>query len=337
LFAPMSRPVNRFIVFAGLIVVVTWTTLARAEDNSESNPPKRATAEGIATWIKDLDDARYLVREEATQRLTEAGASALDSLLVVANSDRPEPADRAIWILRRFSHSRDSELALAALDRLIQLQNRPAIVAKAEAEYNERSLAACEQRLGPLGADIGLQPGAIGPQGVVPMLIVRLGERWHGTSEDLRQLSQLRQQRYFSLEGAAIGDDVVKMFAEKEKLAALHLIDTKVTPAAVDAVKEKHPDATVFVRNLALLGVTAESRAAGVIVTSVQSGSAAATAGIQQDDVIATIDGHKLPDFDRLTVHVAQHQPGDKVEMEIIRNDQRLKLTAALGIRPEHE
>jgi serine protease Do len=69
----------------------------------------------------------------------------------------------------------------------------------------------------------------------------------------------------------------------------------------------------------------------------VQSGSAAAAAGIQQGDIIATIDGHKLPDFDRLTVRIAQHQPGDKIEVEIIRNDQRMKLTPVLGIRPEHE
>jgi S1-C subfamily serine protease len=47
--------------------------------------------------------------------------------------------------------------------------------------------------------------------------------------------------------------------------------------------------------------------------------------------VVATIDGHALPDFDRLTVRVAQHQPGDKVAMEIIRGEKKLKISVTLG------
>ncbi len=333
----MQRLFRLLIVLVGLIGVVACASIAGAEESPAASEPKPASADEIAAWIRDLDDVRYLVREEAAQHLTDAGAAALDPLLAVANGDRPEPADRAIWILRRFSRSRDTELALAALGRLVQLQNRPIIVAKAESELEERSLAACEQRLGPLGADIDVQLGQIAPQGVVPVLTVRLGERWHGTSEDLRQLSQLRQQRYFSLEGAAIGDDVVRMFAEKENLAVLHLIDTKVTPAAVDAIKEKHPDATVFVRNQVMLGVSGENHADGVLVLTVRQGTGADTAGIKPGDIIATLDGHKLPDFDRLTVYVAQYQPGDKIDVEILRGDQRMKLKVVLGIRPAGE
>ncbi len=292
-----------------------------------------ASAEQIAAWIKDLDAPQYKVREEASQHLIEAEAAALEPLLKVANGDRPEPADRAVWILRRFGLSRDDALATGALEHLVRLENRPAVVAKAQSELAERGVAACEQRLGPLGADIGLQVDRIDATTVVSILVVRIGEQWHGTTEDLRQVSQLRQQRDFRLQGDAINDDVVKMFAETEKLAALQLFDTKVTPAAVDLVKEKHPDAIVYVRNQALLGVSAENNAAGVRVTFVQPGSAAATAGIQPGDVIASIDGHKLPDFDRLTVRIAQHQPGDKADVEILREGQRSKLTVTLGSR----
>ena len=309
--------------------------MASPSRRGEAKPA--AKADEIAGWIKNLDDARYLAREDATQHLLSAGAIAFDPLLVVANGDRPEPADRAVWIMRRQGRSRDSDLALAALDRLVQLQNRPVIVAKAEADLAERSVALCEQRLGPLGAEFGMQIEMVDPPNVAPVLTVRLGEKWHGVAEDLRPVSQLRQQRHFRLEGKAIGDDVVKMFAEKEKLAFLQLVNTKVTPDAVDAFKLRHPDATVHVRNQALLGVSAENHAAGVRVMTVQPGTAAAAAGIVPGDIIATIDGHQLPDFDRLTVRIAQHQPGDKVDVAIIRNNERMDLQIVLGSWPNQE
>ena len=50
-----------------------------------------------------------------------------------------------------------------------------------------------------------------------------------------------------------------------------------------------------------------------------------------------SIDGHHIPDFDRLTVRIAQHQPGDKVELEIIRKDKRMKITPVLGAWPDRD
>ena len=80
-----------------------------------------------------------------------------------------------------------------------------------------------------------------------------------------------------------------------------------------------------------MLGVGGQTHKSGVLVTEVRQRTAAAAAGIVPGDVIATIDGHPLPDFDRLTVRVAQHQPGDKVGMEIIRGEQKLKISVTLG------
>jgi hypothetical protein len=335
----------------GILFIVTWTfasasaglamaaeetaplASSKAASQTEKADGNSAKPEQIAAWIKDLDDVHYRMREEASQHLAEAGIAALDPLLAVANGDRPEPADRAIWIMRRFSHSRDNTLATAALEHLAELGDRPTIVAKALAELAQRSVNACEERLAPLGADVAMQVEQIDPPNVAAVLTVRLGDRWHGTTEDLRQLTQLKQQRYFRLDGAPINDEVAKMFGEKEKLSVLQLIDTKVTPTAVDGIKEKHPEAIVYVRNQALLGVSAENHAAGVRVMFVQPGSAADKAGIKQGDVIASIDGHKLPDFDRLTAHIAQHQPGDKINVEIMRNDQPTIMQVVLGSR----
>lgn len=330
---PMDGLIQRAACSA-VIAAFAIATLGRAAEPERAPKAKSTTTEEIAVWVTQLDDARYQAREEATQRLLSAGIAAVDPLLVVANGDKPEPADRAIWILRRQGRSRDNQLALAALERLVQLRDRPAIVDKAQTDLTDRSVVACEERLGPLGAEMSSLIDGL--QGVA-LLTVRLGEKWRGTADDLRHVTKLKEVRNFRLEGAPVTDEVVNLFADKEKLSYLQLFDTRVTPGAVDALKIKHPDAIVYVRNLARLGVAAETHPNGVVVTTVVQGSGASVAGIAVGDIITTIDGRAIPDFDRLTVRIAQHKPGDKVEIEIIRGGQQVKVTPVLGTRPEME
>jgi len=263
--------------------------------------------------------------------LIEAGGAALDSLLAAANGERPEPADRAVWIMRRVARSRDNDQAIAALERMVQLRNRPILVEKAETDLDQRSIAACQARLTPLGAEITIEPAQFDGISVVPLLHIRLGEKWRGTIDDLRCIAQLRQQQHFRLQGKPIDNEVAKLFEGKEKLAFVQFLDTKVTPAAVDGIKAHHRDAIVYVRGQALLGVQAENHPGGVKVSRVEPGTAAAAAGIVAGDVIASMDGHTLPDFDRLTARIAQHEPGEAVEVEIVRDDERKKLSVTLG------
>jgi hypothetical protein len=337
----MRRRSQYSFLWAFACALLAYGPVVFAEESAAANktePAKpAATAEEIAGWIKSLDDSRYKEREEATQHLLDAGSAVLDPLLAVANGEQPEPADRAVWIMRRLGRSRESDLALAALGRLVQLKNRPTVVAKAEVDLMERTLAICEQRLGPLGAEINRVAIQFNGLNTMPGLEVKLGEKWRGKSEDLRAIAELDQQQYFRLEGSAINDDVAKMFAEKERLGCLQLQNTKVTPEAVDLVKAKHPNATVYMRNQALLGVSAENHASGVMVVMVQPGSAAANAGIVVGDIVAKIDGHKLPDFDRLTARIAQHQVGDKIDVEVIRQGETIPLKVELGTWPNPE
>jgi len=331
-----AREVSRQFVIAPMFAVLAALPIATAQQVGPVTQDRpAASADEISAWIAELDDSRYLIRERATQNLLESGDAALDALLAAANADRPEPADRAVWILRRLGRSPDTELAIAALEQLIQLRGRPRLVEKAEWELAERSVIACEERLAPLGAELSVQIEPIEVANMVPILQLRLGPQWQGTTDDLRPVAQLRHQLHFRLEGAAIDDAAVKLFEEKEKLAHLQLRYTKVTPAAVDALKQRHPEAVVYVRNAALLGVSAENHANGVLVQHVEQGTAAAAAGIVPGDVITSLDGKPLPDFDRLTVRIAQHRPGEKIDVEILRAGERQKLTATLGNWPD--
>jgi hypothetical protein len=300
-------------------------------DPAAEKAASTASSEEVAGWISQLDDDRYLIREQATRNLLDAGEAALDPLLATANGERPEPADRAVWIIRRLARSRDNGQAVAALERMVQLRGRPLLVEKAEVELDERSIAACQARLTPLGAEISVEAAPLDPITVVPLLRVRLGDKWRGTSDDLRAIAELRRQPYLCFEGQAVDDQIARLLESKPKLALVQFLNTKVTPEAIDALKARHREAIIYVRGQALLGVHAENHPSGAMVSGVKEGMAADNAGIVAGDVITNLGGHTVPDFDRLTARIAQHQPGETVEIEILRGNERKKLSVTFG------
>jgi hypothetical protein len=329
----MAFPIVLLIAHA----LATLGIAAEKADSQAESARSTPSTEDIANWISQLDDSRYLTREQATRQLLDAGGSALDPLLAAANGKRPEPADRAVWIMRRLARSRDNEQSIAALERMVQLRGRPVLVERAELELDERSIAACQARLTPLGAEIVIEAAPLDGMTIVPLLHVRLGEKWRGTPADLRDIAQLRRQLYFRFEGQAVDNEIAKLFEGKERLAFVQFLKTKVTPEAVDALKARHRDAMIHVRGQALLGVEAANHPSGALVNRVPPGTAADNAGIAAGDVIVSMDGHTLPDFDRLTARIAQHQPGETVEVEIMRGEERKTLSVTLGSWPDQE
>ncbi len=69
----------------------------------------------------------------------------------------------------------------------------------------------------------------------------------------------------------------------------------------------------------------------GVLVEGVVDGSAADKAGLKEQDVIITFDGQEVDDSDQLRGLIAEHQPGDKVKVKVIRSGKEKNLTVALG------
>lgn len=76
------------------------------------------------------------------------------------------------------------------------------------------------------------------------------------------------------------------------------------------------------------LGTTGQS------VPGVQAGTPAAAAGIKDGDIILSVGGKVIDDGHPLDARLAQFSPGDTVDIEILRDGQRLTLEATLGTRP---
>jgi len=303
---------------------------APADSTVAAPASKPLNAAQVEALILELDSNQYLTRERATQSLFQAGAAALDPLLAAANGDRPEPADRSVWILRKLADTDDHVVALAALDRLVQLKNRPAVVQEAALARAHFYETACREKLAKLGAELTVIETVLPEHGLIRLVQINISD-WTGTNEDLKCLADLSDHRFFRIDGAAADNDTAKIFENMENLALIQLVNTRVTLSAVDAIKERRPKAVVYVKNRALLGIVGATNPRGVLVSDPRAGLGAANAGIVAGDIITHIDGEAVKDFDRLTARVAQFEPGKVIDVTLFRGEEKLTKKVTLS------
>jgi Do/DeqQ family serine protease len=72
----------------------------------------------------------------------------------------------------------------------------------------------------------------------------------------------------------------------------------------------------------------------GAIFSSVTPGGPGAKAGLKSGDVIVGVDGRPVDNSDALTMDVISRAPGSQVTLDVIRNNQPMKVTVTLGTRP---
>jgi len=73
----------------------------------------------------------------------------------------------------------------------------------------------------------------------------------------------------------------------------------------------------------------------GAVITEITSGSAADEAGLQDGDVIVAIAGESIDRFEDVASQIRRHQPGDDVEVTVVRNGDTQKFTVTLTERPD--
>lgn len=80
-----------------------------------------------------------------------------------------------------------------------------------------------------------------------------------------------------------------------------------------------------------LLGISGDPDDGPCRVAQVFPGSPAQKAGLKTGDVIQQFDGKVVANFRALAEMVAKHKPGDKVKVELQRDDEKLSLELELG------
>jgi S1-C subfamily serine protease len=77
------------------------------------------------------------------------------------------------------------------------------------------------------------------------------------------------------------------------------------------------------------------SVAGGARIHKVVDGSPAALAGLEEDDVIVSVEGEDVESMSALIVALRSHDPGDKVHIGYVRDGQRGTMVLELSERPE--
>ncbi len=81
------------------------------------------------------------------------------------------------------------------------------------------------------------------------------------------------------------------------------------------------------------IGVQGDPEADNAKIARVYPKTPAAKAGMKVGDVITKFDGKDIPDFATLATLVGKKKPGDKVKVEVLRNDKTQRFNIVIGRR----
>jgi S1-C subfamily serine protease len=84
----------------------------------------------------------------------------------------------------------------------------------------------------------------------------------------------------------------------------------------------------------AFLGTRVQDAKRGVLVVGIAPDSPAAEAGIEEDDLIVTVDGEPIRSGDDLLKAVGTHSPGDEVVIGVERGGKQVEVRATLVENP---
>ena len=137
--------------------------------------------------------------------------------------------------------------------------------------------------------------------------------------EGLIQIVDLVSEVAFDVAGVAGSDERITLTRVEPDLAAAHGGDPVATGGGYGPYLGTIPDMVPVDSGLRLTGV-------GV-------GSPAAEAGIRGGDIVVEFAGREIGDIWAYTYALQAHEPGDSVEIVVLRDGERLTFTAVLGDR----
>ena len=107
---------------------------------------------------------------------------------------------------------------------------------------------------------------------------------------------------------------------------------------ALPIVESLREQADGVLREEGYLGVSLEDRrdgGQGAVIGAVDAGTPAEAAGILEGDIVVAIDDNTIDGATGLVAAVRDHEPGDELEIVVLRDGRRLTLTVVLTSRPQ--
>lgn len=306
----MTAATHRLVCcFLGIAASIGGATAAE--------PPSAAQ---IAAWVEALGAPQFSQREAATRSLVAAGPVVLEPLRDAMRRGDLEVSSRAIEVARGILDGEDAEAATAA-ERFLESvasgdQASVARLAEDTLDFHALGMAdEAREKLQSLGMELSRGLVVTGQLG----WHAKFDAGWRGTADDLRLLVRVPDILIVSLHGVKIDDDALAVLGRLRRVARIELYGTGIDEQKAAALAAKLPDTKIELRKGGKLGVAGHPTVGPCQITMVQPDSAADKAGIQVGDIVTTVDGRAVANFQELTDRIGTRGPGEKLEVEISR------------------
>ncbi len=147
--------------------------------------------------------------------------------------------------------------------------------------------------------------------------------------EAIVRLAELPHLEVLEVLYTPITDATIESLASLPRVVRLRLIGTKITSAGVDRLKERAGQIEIDYRNGGFLGISCTDNPCRINL--VQPNTAAAAAGLRVDDIITGYNGQPVTTMEHLTRLISEHTAGEKVTIELLRDDKRIQQEVELG------
>ncbi|MCC9606006.1 PDZ domain-containing protein [Blastopirellula sp. JC732] len=214
------------------------------EEGTPENQAPAMSADEVRRLIAKLDSERFLIREDATEKLSHAGPEAIDELTAAVSSGSLEKSIRCIHILKRFTLGDDINAEIAATERLelIAAAGNDGVSQYAQDTLN-RVATLQEERSRRVLRSLGLKfseympaPGFVDPSRGPS---VTIDDSYKGGPKELYYLRQLRFIEDVQMSGEKITAEYLKQVATMQNV---RLLTIKETPNIDDeALGELNP------------------------------------------------------------------------------------------------
>lgn len=156
-------------------------------------------------------------------------------------------------------------------------------------------------------------------------------KRAHVDDAGLAVLSKMNVLNDLAIMNTPVTDKACDTLKACQGLTNVRLYGTKLSRDAAQRLQTALGIAKVDFRIGGFLGVGGQQTLQGCQVGIVQDNSAAARAGVQVGDIIARVGDKKVADFESLTEIISQFAGGESTTLEILRNDEALKIKVTFG------
>lgn len=269
--------------------------------------------------VADLSSAEFSRRQNAEQRLIAQGSLAFEPLIASLGRVPQDAGQRILLILERI-WLKTPEPQSDVLERLLEKLRlsvgpyQPDIAQMLQAHHRLREERAVRilRRLNAIVeeeederekelANFLWQPLQKEPIKRVSHII--LPRSWKGTEADLWHIQRLSHLKF---------------------LTVFVVENNGVTEAAKQTLHVGFPDILVVGRSEIFLGVTQEFRFGnenGCRVSNIQEGSSAEIAGVQPGDLIQSVDGKPISNFDGLVNALKTKHAYQSIELQVLRGE----------------